>query len=303
MQTTPASTRALRFNSTRVNQPGHKPFNWLIASSLAMFHVGAVAALFFFTWHAFFVALFLFWLTAIMGVGMCYHRLLTHRSFKTPKWVEYILTICAVSAMEGGPLLWVATHRMHHQFVDAEGDPHSPQDGKWWSHAGWILFGNALRQDASTLERYVPDLAADKFHVWITEFHFVPTVILGILLFAVGGLPFLLWGVFFRMVMGYHATWMVNSATHIWGSRRFETRDHSTNNWWVSLLTLGEGWHNNHHAHPLSARHALRWYEIDANWYFIWMLKQFGLASHIHRTKLSAPTSLRESWAPSSNTD
>src|SRR5277367_3217482 len=183
MQTTLPSTRALRFNSTRVNQPGHKPFNWLIASSLTMFHVGAVAALFFFTWRAFFVALFLFWLTAIMGVGMCYHRLLTHRSFKTPKWVEYLLTICAVSAMEGGPLLWVATHRMHHQFVDAEGDPHSPQDGKWWSHAGWILFGNALRQDASTLERYVPDLAADKFHVWITEFHFVPTVILGILLF------------------------------------------------------------------------------------------------------------------------
>jgi fatty-acid desaturase len=302
MPTTP-SVRALRFNSTRINQPGQKRFNWLIASFIALFHVGAVAALFFFTWKALFVALFLYWLTAILGIGMCFHRLLTHRSFRTPLWVEYLLTICGVSAMEGGPLLWVATHRMHHQFVDAEGDPHSPQHGKWWSHAGWILVGNALRQDAATLDRYVPDLAEDKFHVWITEYHFVPTIILGIMLFAVGGLPFLLWGIFFRMVVGYHATWLVNSATHIWGSRRFETRDRSTNNWWVSLLTLGEGWHNNHHAHPLSARHALKWYEIDSNWYVIWTLKQFGLASHIHRTRLSAPVPLSKSLVSSSHAD
>jgi fatty-acid desaturase len=303
MQNIPA-TRALRFNSTRIKQPGEKQFNWLIASFIAMFHVGAMTALFFFTWRALFVALFLYWLTAIVGIGLCYHRLLTHRSFRTPKWVEYVLTIFAASAMEGGPLLWVATHRTHHQFVDAEGDPHSPRDGKWWSHAGWILVGNALRQDASALERYVPDLAQDKFHVWMTEYHFVPTVVLGILLFAFGGWPFLLWGVFLRMVVGYHATWMVNSATHIWGSRRFETRDHSTNNWWVSLLTFGEGWHNNHHAHPRSARHALKWYEIDANWYVVWILKQMGLASHIHRIKLPAATPLAgEVLTPSSSSD
>src|SRR5271154_2386131 len=151
---------------------------------------------------------------------------------------------------------------------------------------GWILVGNALRQDASTLDRYVPDLSKDKFHVWITEFHFVPTLILGIGLFAVGGLPFLLWGIFFRIVVGLHATWLVNSATHIWGSRRFPTRDLSTNSWWVALLTFGEGWHNNHHAHPASARHGLKWYEIDLNWYGIWVLGQLGLATHIHRARL-----------------
>lgn len=290
--------RALRFNTSRKNEPGKHQFNWLISTSLGLLHVGAFAALFFFTWKALFVAIFLYWLTAIVGIGMGYHRLLTHRSFRTPLWVEYFLTICAVTAFEGGPLLWVATHRMHHRFVDADGDPHSPRDGKWWSHAGWILVGNALRQDASTIERYVPDLAEDKFHVWITEYHFVPTVVLGVVLFLLGGWPFLLWGIFFRTVMGLHATWLVNSATHIWGSSRFATGDRSTNNWFVVLLTLGEGWHNNHHAHPRSARHAMEWYELDSNWYIIWILKQFGLASHIHRAKPRAPNRRGASLAP-----
>jgi len=292
--------RTLRFNTSPTNLPGKKQLNWLISTSLTLLHVGAFAALFFFTWNALFVAIFLYWLTAIVGIGMGYHRLLTHRGFRTPKWVEYFLTICAVTAVEGGPLLWVATHRKHHRFVDDDGDPHSPRDGKWWSHAGWILVGNALRQDTSTLERFVPDLAEDRFHVWITEYHFVPTVILAFLLFFLGGLPFLLWGIFFRTVAGLHATWLVNSATHIWGSRRFATGDRSTNNWFVALLTLGEGWHNNHHAHPRAARHGMRWYEFDFNWYCIWILKQFGLASHIHRAKPRAPTHRLCSLAPSS---
>src|SRR5271168_4603085 len=97
------------------------------------------------------IALFLYWVTGALGLGICYHRLLTHRSFATPKWFEYFLTICGVTAMEGGPLLWVAIHRKHHQYADKEGDPHSPRDGKWWSHAGWVLVGNALRQDVPTL--------------------------------------------------------------------------------------------------------------------------------------------------------
>ncbi len=278
--------RLLRFNASRESQTSKSGFNWLIASFMTAFHVGAVLALFFFTWNALFVAIFLYWVAGSLGIGMGYHRLLTHRGYKTPKWIEYFLTVCAVTAVEGGPLLWVATHRIHHQFPDDEGDPHSPRDGKWWAHMGWILVGNALRQDASTLDRYVPDLSKDKFHVWITEYHFVPTVILGLALFAIGGLPFLLWGIFLRTVLGLHATWLVNSATHLWGSRRFETRDRSTNSWWVALLTFGEGWHNNHHAHPVSARHGLAWYEVDFNWYGIWALGKLGLASHVYRAKL-----------------
>lgn len=255
--------RPLRLNGSRKNHARKTKFNWLIASFMILFHIGAVVALFFFTWNALFVAIFIYWVAGSLGIGMGYHRLLTHRGYRTPKWVEYFLTVCAVTALEGA---------------------HSS------GFVGWILVGNGLRQDISTLERYVPDLAQDKFNIWITEFYFTPTVILGLTLFAIGGLPFLLWGVFLRTVVGLHATWLVNSATHIWGSRRFETRDLSTNSWWVALLTFGEGWHNNHHAFPVSARHGLKWYEIDFNWYGIWILKQLGLASHTHRTKLPAGT-------------
>jgi fatty-acid desaturase len=294
LENSSSTMRPLRFNTSRSNDPSNKRFNWLIASFILLLHVGAVAALFFFTWNALFIAIFLYWLTCGLGVGIGYHRLLTHRSFKTPKLLEYFITICAATAVEGGPLLWVATHRMHHQFSDAEGDPHSPRDGKFWAHIGWILVGNALRQDAETLDRYVPDLQQDKFHVWITEYHFVPTLVLGALLFAIGGLSFLLWGVFFRTVFGLHSTFLVNSATHIWGSRPFVTRDRSTNLWWIALLTFGDGWHNNHHAFPVSARHGLRWYQIDCNWYLILFLKQIGLASELHRAKFpySAPLAL-----------
>ena len=260
--------------------------NWITTGFMVAFHLGAIAALFFFTWKAFFVSALLWWISGGMGIGMGYHRLLTHRGYKTPKWVEYLLTTCGTLALEGGPIFWVATHRIHHQFSDKEGDPHSPVDGKWWAHAGWILTGKSLHQDTQTLSRYVPDLAKSRYHIWITKYHYLPVIVLGIALFAMGGLPFLMWGMFFRTVTGLHSTWLVNSATHSWGTRRFRTRDLSTNSWWVALLTFGEGWHNNHHAHPVSARHGLKWYEIDLNWYGIWALKKLGLARHVYRVKL-----------------
>ena len=280
----------LRLTPVQIDQHTKKRLNWEVAPVLFLFHVGAVAALFFFTWNAFFVAMFLYWVTGGLGLGMCYHRLLTHRSFTTPKWFEYFLTICAVAALEGGPLLWVAIHRKHHQYADKEGDPHSPRDGKWWAHAGWVLTGNALRQDVATLKRYVPDLAEDKFHVWLTKYHLVPTGILAIILFAIGGFRLVLWGTFFRTVLGLHVTWIVNSAAHIWGSRRFETRDSSTNNWLIALISFGDGWHNNHHALPVSARHGLKWYEIDLSFYTIWILRQLGLVTYIHEAQIPART-------------
>ena len=175
--------------------------NWVTAIFMALFHVGAVVALFFFTWKAFFVALFFYWVSGSLGIGMGYHRLLTHRGYKTPKWVEYFLTVCATLALEGGPIFWVATHRIHHQYSDKEGDPHSPIDGKWWAHMGWILMGKSMHHDTSTLARYVPDLAKDKFHVWITKYHYVPMIVLGLVLLAIGGIPFVLWGIFLRTVL------------------------------------------------------------------------------------------------------
>jgi sn-1 stearoyl-lipid 9-desaturase len=265
---------------------GDDKINWVTASFMGFFHLGAVAALFFFTWPAFFLACFLWWVSGSLGIGMSYHRLLTHRGYKTYPWVEYFLTLCATLALEGGPIFWVATHRIHHQHSDQPGDPHSPLDGKWWSHMGWILMGKSMHHDTTTLARYVPDLAKDKFHVWITKYHYVPLTVLGLILLAVGGLPFLLWGIFMRTVIGLHATWAVNSATHMWGSRRFKTRDLSTNNWLVAIWTFGEGWHNNHHAHPTSARHGLKWYEVDLNWYGIWALQKLGLAWDVKKVDL-----------------
>ena len=243
------------------------------------FHVGAVAALFFFTWKALALAVVLWWIAGSLGIGMSYHRLLTHRGYKTPKWMEYFLTVCGTLALEGGPIAWVATHRVHHQNTDKEGDPHSPQDGGLWAHMGWIMTGQAMHNSVTELQAYVPDLRKDKFHVWITKWHWVPLTVLGIGLFAIGGWPFLLWGVFVRTVFGLHSTWLVNSATHMWGSRRFLTDDTSKNSLWVALLTFGEGWHNNHHAVPQSARHGIVWYEIDLNWYGICALRAVGLAN------------------------
>ena len=161
-------------------QRDDKNINWITAGFMAAFHIGAVAAFFFFSWKALFAAALLWWISGSLGIGMGYHRLLTHRGYKTPKWVEYVLTTCGALALEGGPIFWVATHRIHHQFSDQDGDPHTPLDGKWWAHIGWILMGKSLHQDTKTLSRYVPDLAKSKFHVWMTKYHYVPVVIVGI---------------------------------------------------------------------------------------------------------------------------
>jgi sn-1 stearoyl-lipid 9-desaturase len=273
---------ARKIESLKKRQAAEDGINWLTTTVMIVFHLGAVAALFFFTWKAFCIALLLWWVSGSLGIGMGYHRLLTHRSYKTPQWVEYFLTLCAALTLEGGPIFWVATHRIHHQYSDREGDPHSPRDGRWWAHIGWILMGKSMHQNTTTLAHYVPDLAKNKFHVWMTKYNYVPVIVLAIVLFALGGVPCLLWGIFARTVVGLHATWLVNSVTHSCGSRRFATRDLSTNSWWVALLTWGEGWHNNHHAHPASARHGLKWYEIDFNWYGIWVLQKLKLARQVH---------------------
>ena len=267
--------------------------NWLTLVVIALFHVGALAAFFFFSWQRLVVMLALYVLAINVGIGMCYHRLLTHRGYQVPKWLEYVMSICATLALEGGPMFWVSTHRVHHQLSDQPGDPHSPREGGWWAHTGWLLWGNTLHMQTEVLSRYVPDLAKDRFHVWLSKYHWIPLVASGVVLFGGGWLAggpmsavgMLLWGAFMRVTLGLHATWLVNSATHLWGSRRFETRDDSRNNWWVALVSGGEGWHNNHHAHPVSARHGFRWYEVDPNFYGIWLLSKLGLAKKIKLAK------------------
>jgi stearoyl-CoA desaturase (delta-9 desaturase) len=255
--------------------------NWQMISFLAVFHAGAIAAFFFFSWKALAVAFVLNWVALCLGIGMSYHRLLTHRSYKVPKWIEYFLTICATLSLEGGPIFWVATHRLHHQFADKPGDPHSPREGGFWAHIGWLMVGESKHSNTQVMGRYAPDIARDPGHRFINKYHYVPVTLLAFFLFAIGGWPMLLWPIFFRVTLGLHFTWLVNSATHMWGSRRFETRDDSRNLWWVALVTFGEGWHNNHHAHPVSARHGLAWYELDITWIHINALKKLGIAEGV----------------------
>jgi stearoyl-CoA desaturase (delta-9 desaturase) len=274
-----------------------KGVNWVTAIAMGAFHVGAIAALFFITKGALLAALILYFVAGMLGIGMAYHRLLTHRGYKTYKWVEYFLTFCGTLALEGGPIFWVATHRIHHQKSDREGDPHTPREGTWWAHMGWSLTGAGLHHDSAVLSKYVPDLCRDRVHVFLSTWHWTSNVIVGLALLYFGGLPYVLWGIFFRTTFGLHCTWLVNSATHLWGSRRFKTRDDSTNNWWVALITFGEGWHNNHHAHPVSARHGLAWYEIDLNWIGIRTLQALGLVwdvrvaklAHVHKMPQESP--------------
>jgi fatty-acid desaturase len=268
---------------------------WITTIFMVIFHLGLVAALFFFSWTNLIVAVVLYVFAINFGIGMGYHRLLVHRGYIVPKVVEYFLAVCGTLALEGGPIAWVATHRVHHQHSDKEGDPHTPQEGTWWAHMGWIISGRALNTQTATLAHYAPDLAKDRFIVWLSKYHWVPLTLLGIALFVVGaliggikvGVGLFLWGIFLRVTLGLHATWLVNSATHLYGRRRFETRDDSRNSWWVALVTGGEGWHNNHHANPVSARHGLAWYEFDPNYYGIWLLKKIGLARQVKIAKFT----------------
>ena len=256
--------------------------NWNSAVHLALFHIFSILALFFFSWKGLIAAIVLKWVAGSLGIGIGYHRLLTHRGFKTPKWLEYFLTFCGMLALQGGAINWVVTHRVHHAFTERDGDPHTPRHGLWWSHLGWILRGTAQQHPQRIMRRYAPDLMNDRIHVWLNKLYFVPLIFCGLALLAWGGMPAVLWGVFLRVTVAHHATWFVNSATHSWGNRRFETKDDSTNNWWVALLTFGEGWHNNHHAFPRAARHGLARHEIDVNWLGIRALQSFGLVKEVY---------------------
>ncbi len=263
-----------------------QPIIWITVFFMLLFHVGALAAFFVFTWKALLLTLILWWVACSLGIGMGYHRLLTHRGYKTPKWFEYVLAVCGTLALEGGPLLWVATHRVHHQNTDKAGDPHSPHEGGFWAHMGWVLTGRTMQSNSAELLPFVPELRKDRFHMWISRWHWVPITLLAILILIVGGWRYVLWGIFLRTVIGLHSTWLVNSATHMWGKQRFATRDDSRNSLWVALLTFGEGWHNNHHAFPQSARHGMAWYELDLNWYGIAILRFLGLAWDVKAHKL-----------------
>ena len=254
---------------------------WDILAGIAFIHLGALFAPVTFTWSAFWVFIVLQFATGLFGVTLCFHRLLAHRSFQVPKWLEYALTICGALALQGGPIKWVATHRVHHAFSDRPQDPHSPTRGFWWAHILWLFAYDETLDQATTYHRYAPELARDRGHLFIERATTLLTIALGVSLYALGGVPWLIWGLFFRTAFVYHATWLVNSAAHLWGYQTYNTNEGSRNNWWVALVSYGEGWHNNHHAYLHSAAHGLRWWEVDITYLTIRLLARVGLVSRI----------------------
>lgn len=266
--------------------------DWAVIIFMVLIHTAALFAFLpgNFSWPAVGLMVFLHWVTGGLGITMGWHRLVTHRSFQTPKWLEYFLVFCGTLSMQGGPIWWVGLHRHHHLYSDHDVDHHDSGKGFWWSHMGWMLYEVPAEQEIS---RFTKDIADDPFYQFLDKYFFAIQVVFAGLLYLIGGLPFLFWGVFVRLVLVYHTTWFVNSATHKFGYRTYDSGDRSTNCWWVALLTYGEGWHNNHHAYQYSARHGLKWWEIDMTWMMIRLLQMLGLA---HKVKLAeeAPSTSRQ---------
>lgn len=257
----------------------------MVAVVLGAVHLGACAAVFpgLFTWSGVAVGVVLYYLTGAIGICLGYHRLLTHRSIRLPRVLEYAVTILGVLAMQGGPIAWVSTHRAHHAFSDTPRDPHDSRRGFLWCHVEWLYRRNPARLSRSDQARYAHDLASDPFYRFVDKTAFGWQVALAIVLVALGGWSWLVWGVCVRLVATYHVTWLVNSAAHLFGSREFRApgRDRSTNNWFVAFLAWGEGWHNNHHAFPFSARHGLHWHQIDFTWITIDVLAKLHIAKDV----------------------
>lgn len=280
--------RKLLFSDVRVTRPHRGLFSsreWtskdkIYGAYMLAVHLGALAAPLYFSWGN--VALFLgmYFVTGCLGITLSYHRQLTHRSFQTPKWLEYIFAYCGVLAVEGDPVEWASSHRYHHKYCDTEYDPHSPYEGFFYSHMGWLL------DEKATLERVgdrknSQDLASDPFYAWLQKTYPIHVIGSAVAMYMLGGMGGLIWGFCLRVVWVYHITWFVNSATHVWGDQPYKTGDLSRNNWWVGLLAFGEGWHNNHHAFEYSARHGLEWWQFDMTWLVIKALESVGLASKI----------------------
>jgi len=213
-----------------------------------------------------------------MGITIGFHRYLTHRGFRTNRAVKAMLLILGSMAVEGPALAWAANHRKHHALSDREGDPHSPVDGFWHAHLGWLFIG----QNADP-QVYARDLKEDKLVVFISRTFIIWAALTLIIPFAIGGWQGLIWGGLVRVFITHHVTWSVNSVCHTFGQRPFTTRDRSRNQWVVGLLALGEGWHNNHHAFPRSALHGLRWYQFDLSGLTIRLLERTRLAWNVQR--------------------
>lgn len=247
----------------------------------AALHICALPAPFFYTRDSIIAFLVLYLITGF-GITIGYHRLLAHQAFKTTSIVKRILVTAGALAAQGGPLFWVSVHRNHHKSTDQEADPHNSQLGFWWAHIGWLLSSNT---DFKIQPNLIPDLLEKRWLKWLDQNFLLLQLCAAWLLFIIvflltdtyNTIAMMIWAIPLRIIAVLHSTWLTNSAAHLWGYRSFKTPDNSRNCWWVALLTLGEGWHNNHHAFPYSARHGLHRLELDPSWYLILALHRIGV--------------------------
>lgn len=256
--------------------------NWVNITVFSLLHLAAFAAFFVRpTWTS--LALFvIFYLLTGFGITIGFHRLLAHRGFECSKFLVRLWAFLGTAALQGGPVWWVGLHRKHHAASDRDEDPHSPKDSFFYGHMGWML----VRSSLSRHRILARDLASDRFVNWLDRgmggfSPLLPWLLTMVICFAVDGWAGVIWGGVLRTLWVWHATWCVNSVCHRWGSRPHDTRENSGNVWWVGLWALGEGWHNNHHAHPKAAIHNYHWWEIDPSAYLILGMEKIGLVRKI----------------------
>ncbi len=253
-----------------------------------------------FSWTGLVTMLLGLYVFGTLGINLCYHRVLTHAGCQLPKWLERTFALLGVCCLEDTPARWVAIHRLHHKDSDEQDDPHSPLVNFFWGHMGWLMVENRGINNMGTYEKFARDILRDPLYLrleknllWVTVYalHALAFYVVGAAIgwFVAGdlagatrfGLSLVMWGVVIRTVVVWHITWSVNSLTHIFGYRNYDTGENSRNNWFVGLVSNGEGWHNNHHADQRAASHGHRWWEFDVTYLTIVLLKKLGLAREV----------------------
>lgn len=277
-----------RASSTPANQKDHKLSHY---APFLFLHLGCLGALWT-GWSpvAVGVAVALYWFR-MFAITAFYHRYFSHKTFKTSRFFQFVFAVWGLTAVQRGPLWWASHHRHHHQYSDQELDFHSPErHGFWWSHIGWMTSPSNL---ATNYQR-VPDLTRFPELVFLNRFDWLVPLVMAGLLYGLGaglqhtwpglgtsGLQMLVWGFFISTVVLFHATCTINSLAHLWGSQRFDSRDTSRNNFWLALLTMGEGWHNNHHRCPISTRQGMYWWEVDVSYYLLKLMSGLGIIRNL----------------------
>jgi stearoyl-CoA desaturase (delta-9 desaturase) len=264
----------------QARRPARVP-NWLKTAPFVFFHLIAIPAAFLVGVDGTALALLgATYFLRMFGITGVYHRYFAHRAYKTSRLLQFLLAWLGCSAMQKGPLWWSGHHREHHRHSDTPEDPHSPYETSfWWSHVGWILSDEHAEiawDDVRDWARY-PELC------WLDRYHWVPGILLGVACFLIGGWSGLVWGFLISTILVYHATFTINSLSHLFGKRRYNTPDDSRNNFWLALITLGEGWHNNHHHYQSSANQGFFWWEIDISYYLLRLLGLCGLVWDIRK--------------------